>query len=57
MEDELTPVKDFAALVNGWAEKYPDYDIVICNCIRCRQLRPWRADMWAINHAEKKIYL
>lgn len=48
---------DFAAMMKEFSVKYPTYEVVVCNCIDCRSIPIRRETSWAVNHAEKKIYL
>jgi hypothetical protein len=48
---------EFLEEIRGLVEKYPDYEVVICNCVVCITERPFREDNWAVNHAVRRIYL
>jgi hypothetical protein len=54
---DAASVLDFLKWIQEWAQKYPDYKVVICNCTKCHVKTPARSDDWAINHSEKRIYL
>lgn len=50
-------IEEFTALMTEFTDKYPGYEVVICNCVECLGMGNPREDNWAVNHAEKKIYL
>jgi hypothetical protein len=50
-------VREFTVFMENLSDRYPDYEVVICNCIECRAAGNPRENNWAVNHAERKVYL